>query len=89
MSFDRIVATKGETYMSKTKRKLKGTVSVFSNSPGQPTGYGQAADALVKLLKRDGANVAALSNYGHEGINTIYHTEYGEIPIYARGSESY
>jgi glycosyltransferase involved in cell wall biosynthesis len=69
--------------------KLKATVSVFSNSPGQPTGYGQAADALVKLLKRQGANVAALSNYGHEGINTIYNTEYGEIPIYARGSESY
>jgi glycosyltransferase involved in cell wall biosynthesis len=83
------VATKGETYMSKTKRKLKGTVSVFSNSPGQPTGYGQATDALVKLLKRDGANVASLSNYGHEGINTIYNTEYGEIPIYARGSEAY
>ena len=69
--------------------KLKGTVSVFSNSPGQPTGYGQATDALVKLLKRQGANVAALSNYGHEGINTIYNTEYGEIPIYARGSEAY
>ena len=69
--------------------KLKATVSVFSNSPGQPTGYGQAADALVKLLKRQGADVAALSNYGHEGINTIYNTEYGEIPIYARGSEAY
>jgi glycosyltransferase involved in cell wall biosynthesis len=69
--------------------KLKGTVSVFSNSPGQPTGYGQATDALVKLLKRQGANVASLSNYGHEGINTIYKTEYGEIPIYARGSEAY
>jgi glycosyltransferase involved in cell wall biosynthesis len=75
--------------MSKTKKKIKGTVTVFSNSPGQPTGYGQATDALVKLLKRDGANVAALSNYGHEGINTIYHTEYGEIPIYSRGSEAY
>jgi glycosyltransferase involved in cell wall biosynthesis len=69
--------------------KLKGTVSVFSNSPGQPTGYGQATDALVKLLKRQGVNVASLSNYGHEGINTIYNTEYGEIPIYARGSEAY
>jgi hypothetical protein len=75
--------------MAKIKKKIKGTVSVFSNSPGQPTGYGQATDALVKLLKRDGANVASLSNYGHEGINTIYHTEYGEIPIYARGSEAY
>lgn len=75
--------------MSKIKKKLKGTVSVFSNSPGQPTGYGQATEALVKLLKRDGANVAALSNYGNEGINTIYHTPYGEVPIYARGNEAY
>jgi glycosyltransferase involved in cell wall biosynthesis len=75
--------------MGKTNRRLKGTVSVLSNSPGQPTGYGQATDALVKLLKRDGANVAALSNYGHEGINTIYKTKWGEIPIYARGNESY
>ena len=69
--------------------KLKATISVFSNSPGQPTGYGQATDALVKLLKRQGADVAALSNYGHEGINTIYKTEYGEIPIYARGADIY
>ena len=72
-----------------SKKKLKGTVSVFSNSPGQPTGYGQATEALVNLLKRDGADVAALSNYGHEGINTTYQTKYGEIPLYARGSEAY
>ena len=72
-----------------SKKKLKGTVSVFSNSPGQPTGYGQATEALVKLLKRDGADVASLSNYGHEGVNNTYRTEYGDIPIYARGNEAY
>ena len=72
-----------------SKKKLKGTVSVFSNSPGQPTGYGQATEALVNLLKRDGADVASLSNYGHEGVNTTYKTKYGEIPIYSRGSEAY
>lgn len=70
-------------------KKLKGTVSVLSNSPGMPTGYGIATEALVNLLKRDGADVAALSNYGHEGINTTYQTKYGEIPLYARGSEAY
>ena len=70
-------------------KKIKGTVSVFSNSPGQPTGYGQATEALVKLLKRDGADVASLSNYGNEGINTTYDTGFGEIPIYARGNEAY
>jgi glycosyltransferase involved in cell wall biosynthesis len=70
-------------------KKIKGTVSVFSNSPGQPTGYGQATEALVKLLKRDGADVASLSNYGNEGVNTTYDTGFGEIPVYARGNESY
>jgi len=72
-----------------SKNKLKGTVSVLSNSPGMPTGYGIATEALVNLLKRDGADVAALSNYGHEGINSTYQTRYGDIPLYARGSEAY
>jgi glycosyltransferase involved in cell wall biosynthesis len=70
-------------------KKIKGTISVFSNSPGQPTGYGQATEALVKLLKRDGADVASLSNYGNEGVNTTYDTGFGEIPVYARGNEAY
>jgi glycosyltransferase involved in cell wall biosynthesis len=73
---------------AKTK-KLNATISILSNSPSQPTGYGQATEALVNLLKREGADVAALSNYGNEGINTTYKTKYGEIPIYARGSEAY
>ena len=72
-----------------SKKKLKGTVSVLSNSPGMPTGYGIATEALVNLLKRDGADVAALSNYGHEGINSTYKTQHGEIPLYARGNEAY
>lgn len=72
-----------------SKKKLKGTVSVLSNSPGMPTGYGIATEALVNLLKRDGADVAALSNYGHEGINSTYKTRFGDIPLYARGSEAY
>jgi glycosyltransferase involved in cell wall biosynthesis len=70
-------------------KKIKGTVSVFSNSPGQPTGYGQATEALVRLLKRDGADVASLSNYGNEGVNTTYDTGFGEIPVYARGNDAY
>jgi len=70
-------------------KKLNATISVLSNSPGMPTGYGIATEALVNLLKREGADVAALSNYGHEGINSTYQTRYGPIPLYARGSESY
>jgi glycosyltransferase involved in cell wall biosynthesis len=69
--------------------KLKGTVSVFSNSPGQPTGYGIATEALVERLKRDGADVAVSSNYGHEGIKTTYKTKYGEVPLYPRGYDVY
>jgi glycosyltransferase involved in cell wall biosynthesis len=71
------------------KKKIKGTVSVFSNSPGQPTGYGVATEALVSRLKRDGADVSAISNYGHEGIVREYETSHGSIPLYPRGADIY
>jgi len=48
--------------MSKPTRKLNGTVTVWSNSPGEATGYGQQTEYLVNRLKRDGADVAASSN---------------------------
>lgn len=69
--------------------KLKGTVSVWSNSPGQPTGYGMQAKMLVDRLQRDGAKVAALSNYGVEGNISTYDTGYGVIPHYPRGLDGY
>jgi glycosyltransferase involved in cell wall biosynthesis len=69
--------------------KIKGTVSVFSNSPGQPTGYGIATEALVQRLKRDGADVSAISNYGNEGIKTQFSTKYGNVPVYPRGTDVY
>jgi glycosyltransferase involved in cell wall biosynthesis len=69
--------------------KIKGTVSVFSNSPGQPTGYGIASEALIERLKRDGANVSAISNYGNEGIKTKFNTKYGNVPVYPRGNDVY
>jgi len=76
--------------MSKpTQKKLKGTVTVWSNSPGQTTGYGQQAEYLIERLKRDGADVAASSNYGLEGSLSTYKTKYGEIPHYPRGLETY
>jgi glycosyltransferase involved in cell wall biosynthesis len=67
----------------------KKVVSVWSNSPYQPTGYGVQAGHLVDYLKRDGYEVAALSNYGLEGNNSTLQTPYGEIPHYARGMEAY
>ena len=69
--------------------KLKGIVSVVSNSPYVPTGYGVQAGYVVERLKRDGVNVAALSNYGLEGNNGVLNTPFGEIPHYARGFEMY
>jgi glycosyltransferase involved in cell wall biosynthesis len=71
------------------KPKIEGLISVWSNSPDQPTGYGQQAGYLVDRLKRDGAKVAALSNYGLEGNLSTYQTKFGSIPHYPRGSEAY
>lgn len=67
----------------------KKVVSVWSNSPYQPTGYGVQAGHLVDYLKRDGYEVAALSNYGLEGNNSTLETPHGVIPHYARGMEAY
>lgn len=75
--------------MTKPTQKIKGTISVFSNSPGQPTGYGQQTGYLVDRLKRDGADVAAISNYGLEGIKSVYRSPFGDVPHYARGMDAY
>jgi len=69
--------------------KLTGTVSLYSNSPFQATGYGQQGGYLVDRLKRHGADVAALSNYGLEGITSTLKTAHGEITHYARGMDMY
>lgn len=73
----------------KPAKKITGAVSVYSNSPNQPTGYGQQTGYLVERLKRDGAEVASMSNYGLEGNNSTYKTKYGEIDHYARGYDAY
>ncbi len=75
--------------MSKPTQKLKGTVSLYSNSPGQPTGYGVQAHLLLERMKRAGLDVAMLSNYGVEGNRTTYRTKFGDIPHYARGNDPY
>lgn len=71
------------------REQFKGTVSLYSNSPDQPTGYGQQARYLVDRLKRHGLDVAALSNYGLEGIKRELETPYGKIPHFARGMDLY
>jgi glycosyltransferase involved in cell wall biosynthesis len=71
------------------REQLRGSVSLYSNSPDQPTGYGQQARYLVDRLKRQGLDVAALSNYGLEGIKRELDTPYGKIPHFARGFDMY
>jgi glycosyltransferase involved in cell wall biosynthesis len=71
------------------KEQFQGTISLYSNSPDQPTGYGQQARYLVDRLKRHGFDVAALSNYGLEGIKRELETPYGKIPHFARGMDMY
>lgn len=69
--------------------KINGAISVYSNSPWQPTGYGMQAGMLIDRLKRDGADVAALSNYGVEGNITTYESPFGPVPHYPRGMDPY
>ena len=61
------------------------TITTFSNSPYQPTGYGMQIGQVVDNLHKHGVNVAHVSNYGLEGNNSTHKTPYGEIPHYARG----
>jgi glycosyltransferase involved in cell wall biosynthesis len=69
--------------------KLQGTVTVFSNSPGRPTGYGQQAEYLVNRMKRHGLDVAVQSNYGREGADGYWESEHGKVKEFARGYELY
>ena len=50
-----------------TMTKLNGAVSVYSNTYGSPTGYGEQTRIIIDRLVKNGADVAMLSNYGLEG----------------------
>ena len=66
-----------------------GAISIASNTPGSPTGYGVQALLVAERLKRDGYDVAALSNYGLEGNLSTLETKFGSIPHYPRGLTLY
>jgi glycosyltransferase involved in cell wall biosynthesis len=72
-----------------TYEKIKGVVSLASNSPGAPTGYGVQAEFLVRFMKRHSMNVGVLSNYGLEGSIGEHRTEHGVVPVYPRGVAPY
>jgi glycosyltransferase involved in cell wall biosynthesis len=67
----------------------KSAIAFYSNSPGQPTGYGQQAEQFLFRAKRAGHNIAALSNYGLEGTRSTLDLGNGKFPHYARGVDGY
>jgi glycosyltransferase involved in cell wall biosynthesis len=69
--------------------KLKAVFSIVSNSPGTPTGYGVQVAHLVEGLKKHGAHVAVLSNFGTEGAMGKFSTKYGTVDIYPKGVQGY
>lgn len=72
-----------------TYEKLNGVVSIASNSPSMPTGYGVQAKMLTDRLKRHNVDVAILSNYGLEGSMSEYKSQFGTVPVYPRGLTTY
>lgn len=72
-----------------TYEQLTGAISLATNTPGVPTGYGVQAMMLAERLLRQGIDVAALSNYGLEGRMEEILTQYGEIKHYPRGVTIY
>ena len=69
--------------------KYKGTISWYSNSPGMPTGYGTQTAQALSRLKRDGFDVAAISNFGVEGLATKWDSGHGLVDVFPRGADIY
>tara|TARA_R110000803_G_scaffold124734_1_gene192442 strand:+ start:2596 stop:3810 length:1215 start_codon:yes stop_codon:yes gene_type:complete len=72
-----------------SKEKLNGTVTVWSNSYGTPTGYGVQTEYLIDRLVKHGANTAMLSNFGHQGQITKLETAHGKIDHFPMGASPY
>ncbi len=69
--------------------KLKGALSVASNSYGVSTGYGQQVKLLIDRLLRSGMKVANLANWGLEGAIEKKKTPYGSFTQYPKGFKPY
>lgn len=72
-----------------TYEKLNGAISIASNTPGIPTGYGVQAKMLTDRLKRHNVDVSILSNYGIEGGMSSYKSPFGTVDVYPRGLTLY
>jgi glycosyltransferase involved in cell wall biosynthesis len=73
----------------KTYKKLKGAVTLASNSPGMPTGYGTQSLLLAERMIRHGLKFASLSNYGIEGRHDTLEIGGVSVPHYPRGLNQY
>jgi glycosyltransferase involved in cell wall biosynthesis len=69
--------------------KFAGAISIASNSPGAPTGYGVQSQYLVERLLKHGFKVAALSNYGLEGKIETVQAKTGKYTHYPKGFKPY
>lgn len=75
--------------MPKRFEQLNGVISLASNSPGTPTGYGQQALYLVERMVQSGIRTAAMSNFGLEGRMDLLKVKGGKVPHYPRGITLY
>lgn len=73
----------------KTYPAIDAVVSVASNSPYTPTGYGQQTGYLIERLVRHGISTAVLSNFGLEGQLSTIRTKHGKVAHYPRGLSLY
>jgi hypothetical protein len=72
-----------------TLKKQRRSILWVSNAPWARTGYGTQTAQSVTRLKKDNHDVAIAANYGLEGSNTSWNSEYGAIPIFPRGLEQW
>lgn len=72
-----------------TKEQLKGAFTAWSNSYDVPTGYGQQVKYLIDGLKRQGLDVANISNFGLEGKRDVIRTPYGDVAHFPRSFHQY
>jgi glycosyltransferase involved in cell wall biosynthesis len=69
--------------------QINGLISLASNTPGTPTGYGQQGELFVTRAIRHGIKVAAMTNYGREGNIGTAKVGDVEIPEFPRGYNLY
>lgn len=72
-----------------TVEKIRGAVTLASNSIGSPTGYGVQGQLLVEKMLKHGLKVANLSNYGLEGSISKIRTKHGDVAHYPKGYKAY